>query len=318
MQTRHQIYFLISFILMILCGSAWAVTKNGFVLDEASIPVNQIKQGGPPRDGIPALNFPAFIEADKADYLDAKDRILGVLVNGQARAYPISILDWHEVVNDKVDDQHFSVTYCPLCGTGIVFATNFDFNGKQSPILFSVSGLLYESDVLLYDRQTESLWSQMLGAAVVGPFKGTELPQLPVFHTRWNAWQKRHPKTLVMSEETGVKRDYSNSPYSGYEKTRQLYFSVSRKAPKDYHPKEQVLGVEVDGVYKAYPFTELAQSKESRFVDELNGKALSIIWDSEANSAHVLDDSSKPYVSLTAYWFAWYTFHPETHIYNAR
>ena len=305
-------------IVVLACCSAWAVTKNGFVLDGASIPVKQIKQGGPPRDGIPALNYPAFINADEAAYLKAKDRILGVLINGQARAYPIAILDWHEVVNDEIDDQHFSVTYCPLCGTGMVFDTSFAFKDKENPLVFGVSGLLYESDVLLYDRQTESLWSQMLGTAVAGPFKGIKLPQLPVFHTSWNTWRKRHPKTLVMSPETGARRNYAQSPYDGYEQTRQLYFSVSNKAPKDYHPKEQVLGVEVDGVYKAYPFAELAENNQTTLVDDLNGRALTIVWDGEANSAHVLDGLGEPYVSLTAYWFAWYTFHPNTLIFSAQ
>ncbi|MFU8817641.1 MAG: DUF3179 domain-containing (seleno)protein, partial [Pseudomonadales bacterium] len=184
--------------LLLLAGvAAFAVavearTMNGFDLSDALIPVRAIESGGPPRDGIPAINQPKFVAAPEAGFLDDDDRILGVAINGQPKAYPISILNWHEVVNDSSGSQYFVVTYCPLCGTGMVFASN----AGDGALIFGVSGLLYNSDVLLFDRNTESLWSQILGKAVSGPLRGEPLPQLPAFHTTWADWRERHPQTL--------------------------------------------------------------------------------------------------------------------------
>ena len=313
----REFVFAVALAVVSVNFPATAATKNGFVLDEASIPVKEILQGGPPRDGIPALYYPEFVEADEANYLSADDRVLGVVVSGKAKAYPVRILDWHEIVNDEIDAQKFSVTYCPLCGTGMVFTTNITVDDETTALSFGVSGLLYQSDVLLYDRQTESLWSQVMGEAVVGPLKGTSLPQMPVFHTSWRDWRTKHPTTQVLSLETGFGRDYTGSPYDGYDQSRQLYFNVSNKAPSDYHPKERVLGVEVDGVYKAYPFVELFAKANKQFTDTINGRELKISWDDVAETAYVRDVSGKDVVSLVAFWFAWYTFHPETEVFTA-
>jgi hypothetical protein len=216
-----------------------AASKNGFDLEGSLIPVRKILSGGPPCDGIPALMNPAFITAEMATYLKEDDRVLAVEIGGVAKAYPIRILDWHEIVNDSIGNQRLAVTYCPLCGAGVVFASNVG----ESALVFGVSGLLYNSDVLLYDRNTESLWSQLMGQAISGRLKGVKLPQIPVFHTTWGEWRARFPKTEVLSIGTGYQRDYHKNAYAGYEKSRRLYFSVTNKAPKDYHPKEQVMGV---------------------------------------------------------------------------
>ncbi len=290
-----------------------AATKNGFDLKDALIPEKEILSGGPPRDGIPAINNPRFESATSARWLRDDDRVLALVINGQAKAYPIKILDWHEIVNDKVGDQHFTVTYCPLCGTGVVFAANI----AGTALIFGVSGLLYNSDVLLYDRNSDSLWSQLMGKAIAGKLKGTELPQIPATHTSWKNWRQMHPDTLVLSRDTGVKRDYNRSPYAGYEKTRRLYFKVSNKAPNNYHPKERVIGVEVDGMYKAYPVSELSRNSLHRFEDVFNGKRLVINWNEEAQSAIVTNDADKLLPSVSSFWFAWYTFHPDTEVFTA-
>ena len=131
---------------LLISGLASAETKNGFELSQSLIPANQILQGGPPRDGIPSIDRPDFIPAAQANFLKAKDRIIGIQVNGEARAYPIKILNWHEIVNDTIQGKPVSVTFCPLCGTGIVYEAAL--GGKT--LQFGVSGLLYNSDVLLY------------------------------------------------------------------------------------------------------------------------------------------------------------------------
>tara|TARA_B110000444_G_scaffold254912_2_gene288242 strand:+ start:790 stop:1749 length:960 start_codon:yes stop_codon:yes gene_type:complete len=311
-------------LLFLVCAVIPAVllgaTKNGFDVSDALIPEEEIFSGGPPRDGIPAIYQPVFESIEEATWLRSTDRVLAVEINGAARAYPIRILDWHEIVNDKIGDQYFAVTYCPLCGTGVVFATN----AGEGALLFGVSGLLYNSDVLLYDSYSESLWSQILGKAISGPLKGTVLPDLAVTHTSWEKWLKQHPETKVLSRETGINRysqggprDYRRGPYDGYEKSRYIRFKVSHTAPKTYHPKERVIGIEVDGVFKAYPFKELSKQGVAEFNDQIAGNTLLIEWDEEAQSSSVRDEAGKLLPTITGFWFAWYTFHPETEIFTA-
>ena len=300
-------------LLWALClavPAAAAPHKNGFDLEGASLPVDEILHGGPPRDGIPAIDHPRFLPADEADFLDPEDPVLGVWHGGEARAYPVKILDWHEIVNDRIGGTPIAVTYCPLCGSGVVFRAEV----AGEALSFGVSGLLYNSDVLLYDRQTDSLWSQLLHRAVTGPHNRRSLTPLPVRHTTWAAWRKRHPDTGVLSDDTGHARDYRRSPYAGYAEARALYFPVSGMSPR-YHPKEPVLGVEVDGQFKAYPFSELAKQGRPGFSDTLGGRTLTLEWDAEAYSAAIAPQSGVS--STRLFWFAWYAFHPDTAVFTA-
>jgi hypothetical protein len=302
-----------AFALLYASPSSSAARKNGFNLDNASVPKREIRSGGPPRDGIPAITEPEFVSRADADYLKDDDRVLGVTISGEPKAYPIRILDYHEIVNDKSGVQHFTVTYCPLCGTGMVFATN----AGELHLNFGVSGLLYNSDVLLYDRNTESLWSQIMGEAIAGKLLGHKLPQLPVFHTTWSDWQSKHPDTLVLSNENQYRFNYKKPLYAGYSDSRKLYFKVSNKAPKTYHPKEQVMGLNLGDEYKAYPFAELAKNNAEHFEDSFGGKTFTVHWNDEAKSAHITDAQGKSVVTTTAYWFAWFTFHPQTSVFKA-
>lgn len=296
---------------------AWKVTSaapdNGFDLGNASIDRAQIMHGGPGKDGIPAIDQPSFIAADSADYLQADDRILGIDIDGTARAYPIAILNWHEIVNDRINDQAFAVTYCPLCGTGVAFSS--DVGNYQ--LDFGVSGLLYNSDVLLYDRQTESLWSQIKSEAVSGKLVGRELERLPLAHTTWADWRQQYPKTTVLSTDTGYSRDYQRDPYDGYAESRATYFQVSHQAPPAYHPKERVLGVELNGNFRAYPFIELQRAGQPVLQDDIDGERLTIRWDAEHRSASAHDARGQPIAAIEGFWFAWFTFHPQTTIFKA-
>lgn len=289
-------------------------TLNGFELDDPLVPAREIVGGGPPRDGIPALKDPAIIRADQADYLDRSDRVLGVVIDGSAKAYPVKILDWHEVVNDRIGSRYFIVTYCPLCGSGMVF----DTSAGDDRLVFGVSGLLYNSDVLLFDRNTGSLWSQLMAKAINGELKGTDLPQLPALHTTWQAWRERHPETTVLSEDTGYRRNYNRSPYINYDKSRQLFFDVSERAPTKYHPKELVLGIKSGESAKAYPFTELESTSSDSFVDQFDGNAITVFWDDKSQTAWAEDSEGEPVPATVAYWFAWYAFNPDTLVYEAQ
>ena len=284
----------------------------GFDLSRHNIPIDEIQSGGPPKDGIPALLNPKFVSVEKAGFLKDDDRVLAIAEGKEAKAYPIRILNWHEVVNDEINGRRIVITYCPLCGTGMAFDSVI--NGK--PLTFGVSGLLYNSDVLMYDHQTESLWSQIKQEAVTGPMMGTSLQPIFMIHTTWSEWKREHPDTLVLSTDTGYKRDYKRDPYSGYAQSARLYFSVKNEN-QDYHPKEWVIGITIKGESKAYPFSELA--KGSKVIkDQINGKAIQVHYNDESKTAFITDKQGKPIPSIVGFWFAWYAFHPDTQIFQAK
>jgi len=285
-------------------------TKNSFDLSNSSIPVEEIKSGGPPKDGIPAIDNPKFLKASETS-LKKQARILGVYENGIAKAYPIAILNYHEIVNDHFGEQTVVITYCPLCGSGIAF----DAQINEEVLTFGVSGLLYNSDVLLYDRQTESLWSQLKYEAVTGELKGEILKILNTANTTWKAWKDKHPTTLVLSEDTGFNRDYSRDPYPNYEQNQQLYFPVSNVNDL-FEPKERVIGLEINGKSKAYPFSELKKLKGKVLEDSFEGQELKITYNSQAQSAEILDENGKQIPAVTNFWFAWFAFNPETEVYE--
>jgi hypothetical protein len=285
--------------------------KNGFNLTDALIPEDEIHSGGPPRDGIPSINKPRFVNPADAHFLKTDDRVLGITRNGVSKAYPVAILNWHEIVNDNFAGEPVVVSFCPLCGTGMAYLAAAD----DQVLDFGVSGLLYNSDMLLYDRQTQSLWSQLRRQAVTGPLKGVKLQAIPVEHTQWVDWKQRHPKTQVLSIETGYQRDYSRNPYAGYGVSSQLYFPVTQQ-DRRYHPKEPVLGIELAGHFKAYPFEELKKSAVTVH-DTLAGQPIVVKYNQAYNTATAVDAQGSLLPAVTAYWFAWYAFHPDTGVYVA-
>lgn len=169
---------------LLLSSLGFAQDFNGFDLQGALIPPEKILQGGPPRDGIPSIDQPKFIGADEDRLLEPSSLVVGVALQGESRAYPVAILNWHEIVNDRIGSQPLVISYCPLCGTALVFNAEVQAQTLQ----FGVSGLLYNSDLLLYDRQQQSLWSQITGEAISGPFMGQRLKRLPATLTTWQRW----------------------------------------------------------------------------------------------------------------------------------
>lgn len=306
--------------LLILGVSMGVITDSaayrlgGFEVSQsdALIPLDEVRSGGPDKDGIPSIDKPRFISAGDENQLKPDDIVMGLELNGMAKAYPIAIMNWHEIVNDSFVDSPVVVTYCPLCGSGMAFSANV--GGLQ--MKFGVSGLLYNSDVLLYDRQTDSLWSQILAKAVTGSMKGTRLKMLPLIWTTWADWEKRYPGTVVLSRETGFKRDYDKDPYAGYEDSEGVWFPVKHKDAR-YHPKERVLGIEFDGRFKVYPFAELSRTN-GPFKDSFADRNLTIEYDATSKSARITGDDGKEIPSVSSFWFAWYAFHPDTEVFTAR
>ncbi len=302
----------IAIFALVVTGGAAAEIKNGFDLTDALVPVDDIHWGGVRRDGIPSIDAPKFTSANDADFLSERSRVLGIFPNGIAKAYPISILDHHEIVNDRFAEDAIVVTYCPLCFSGMAFLAKT----TKIRLTFGVSGLLYNSDVLMYDRETGSLWSQLRSQAITGPLQGMRIPAVPAAHTTWRDWRRKHPDTLVLSTDTGYRRNYRSNPYRDYQRSRSLMFPVANRS-REYPNKELVLGIDIDGVVKAYPFTELEEHGRTSFEDDLGGMTVIVEWQQHDAFAAIRDSSGEILPSVIVYWFAWYAFHPETAIFRA-
>lgn len=298
------------FSLGLIASAAAQNGPNGFDVSDALVDASLILSGGPPRDGIPALTLPAVVSVAEADFLTDDDRVLGVVIAGTARAYPINILNYHEIVNDAIGDERFVVTYCPLCGTGIAF----DAYVEGELLSFGVSGLLYNSDVLMYDRESNSLWSQILTQAVTGPKAGQRLVMRPVTHTTWARWRETHPTTEILSIDTGHSRQYYRDPYRGYADSSRIWFPVGHRDTR-LEPKAVVVGVNIGETFKAYPFERLPADRRE-IADAIGGETVTIRYDVEAASAEVLDTTGGVVPTFTAFWFAWSAFHPDTLIYE--
>lgn len=291
-----------------------AKALNGFDLNQTTVPVTQILSGGPPKDGIPALLKPQFIPGAKAVYLNPDDKVLGLNMDGISKAYPLKILNWHEIVNDHINNQYIVISYCPLCGSGMAFMATI---GEQH-LTFGVSGLLYNSDVLMYDHQTHSLWSQIRGQAISGSMAGRRLKQYPMLLTHWQQWQKTHPDTLVLSANTGFRRNYDQDPYAGYSRSAKLYFPVANRAPDQYSPKQLVLGLKGKSGQIVFPLSELRKHDQESFTYLFEDRSYRVHWDKHNNSAWITDNNDNKQPATLLYWFAWYAFYPDTAIFTAK
>jgi hypothetical protein len=281
--------------------------RNGFDITSSAVAKEEILAGGPPRDGIPALDRPPAVRAAEADWPD-DSFVLGVHLAGEARAYPLGILTWHELVNDALGGRPILVSYCPLCGTGLVF----DRRVGEAVLRFGVSGLLYRSDLLMFDRESESLWSQIGAEAVTGRRRGERLTLLRSTLMRWAAWRSRHPDTTVLSRETGHRRNYDRSPYAGYATSEDLLFPVP--SDRRYHPKMPTLGLRVaGGPARGYPAAELVRAGGA-VRERFAGHAVRVAYDDEAQR---FDVAAPPELEvIEGYWFAWAAFHPDTTVFT--
>lgn len=225
------------------------------------IRLEEVAWGGVVKDGIPALTNPKHIAAGDAIYMTDEELIFGVSINGEARAYPLRILDWHEMFNDVVGGVPVSLAYCTLCGSGILFETTV--KGRDKPFVFGSSGFLFRSNKLMYDTETNSLWNQFTGRPVVGVLTGSgiELKALPVVITRWADWRARHPGTKVLSLETGFQRDYKpGKAYSEYFSSPKLMFPVRVDETK-LKAKDYVFALRGSAAEKAWPLSLFANRK---------------------------------------------------------
>jgi Protein of unknown function (DUF3179) len=276
------------------------------------VPIDEIISGGPPKDGIPAIDAPKFVTVKNAsEFLADTEKGLAVEAGGEARFYPFSILVWHEIVNDKLGKQDVLVSYCPLCGSGMVF----DPKVESKPATFGVSGRLWNSNLLMYDRATETFWSQILGQAVYGTKTGEKLTLLASDQTTFGDWKSLHPKGQVLSPETGVDRPYGRDPYLGYEQVGAINFPVNNHDHR-LHYKKPILGVQVGDSYAAV--LPEAVKKAARLEKKIGEKTIVMKWDEKANVPRLFEKDADGkmirYAPVHSYWFCWIAVHPESEL----
>lgn len=284
------------------------MTSNGI---KHSIPLDEILSGGPGKDGIPSIDNPKFVSANDASFLRDSDPGIGLTIGAESRFYPYRILVWHEIVNDIIEGKPILVTYCPLCATGIVFERAVDGVAQE----FGVSGKLWQSNLLMYNRsgsgKDESLWSQVLGEAVVGPHTGTKLSVVPSEIVRWSDWKGQHPDTKVLSKDTGDLRDYGRDPYGDYYTSESVSFGANFRDTR-LHPKALVHGIEVDGTYKAY--ADAALKRVGTLDDSVGGKRIRVTKTLAGGVRFEAD--GEPLPSIPSFWFSWLAVHLDTELYK--
>jgi len=215
-----------------------------------SIDLSELMSGGPPRDGIPAIDRPKFVSITEARaWLREREPVIALEVEGEARAYPLQILVWHEIVNDEIRGTPVAVTFCPLCYSAIAF----DRQLEGRTLSFGVSGMLRYSDMVMYDHETESWWQQFTGESIVGDLTGKRLQQLPAQIVGFAQFAAAHPEGRVLSRETGHRRDYGRNPYTGYDDINQTPFLFRGRRNERLPPMEKVVAIEIGGRFKAYP-----------------------------------------------------------------
>ncbi|MFV1876670.1 DUF3179 domain-containing protein [Nioella sp.] len=277
-----------------------------------SVAFDEILSGGPPRDGIPAIDDPDFIPVSEETRLRPTEPVIAVeFDDAPPRAYPIRYLTWHEIVNDVVDDIPIAVTFCPLCNSAITF----DRRVGGDVLTFGVSGKLRNSDMIMFDRETESWWQQAIGEGIVGEHMGTELTTLPTWMESWEDFQARNPEGLVM-DEPDAPRPYGQNPYVRYDSSVQPFLYNGEMPPHDIPPLIRVVRVGD----RAWPMTRLAAE------GEITEAGVTISWTAGQSSAldtrdigdgrdvgniRVRDGQGRDVVHDLMFAFAFHAFWPE-------
>ncbi|MGK7911683.1 MAG: DUF3179 domain-containing protein [Synechococcus sp.] len=271
------------------------------------IDLEQLLNGGPPKDGIPSIDNPLFDTADSTPF-NSDEWVVGIVVNGEAKAYPYGILNWHEIVNDTVGGINLAVSYCPLCDTILAF--------ERNNTTFGVSGKLYQSCLVMYDRADDSLYAQPWGLGVVGPEMNRFLDRFPVVKTRLGDWLERHPDSSILATDTGYNRDYHRYPYGTYNQDERIIFPVRGQQRLSEAPKEIVTYIwepdrntphnQFSGDSEQFVHRDL--QREGQQEVEFNGGTAIARWDEQLNTVIVEDSEGYPIPSSTAYAFVYPAF----------
>jgi len=253
-------------------------------INRRTVDLREIRSGGPPRDGIPPIDMPKFIAARDADaWLKDNEPVIAFANGGETRAYPLQILIWHEIVNDVVGGTPVTVTFCPLCNTAIAY----DRTLGGTVYDFGTSGLLRASNLVMWDRQTETLWQQLTGEGIVGDLAGRALTRLPASIISYGEFKASFPVgSMVLSRDTGAKRAYGTNPYSGYDGADHSPFLFDGPLDTRLPPMERVVTVQVGTEYVAYPYASLEQKRVVN--DAVGGRTIVVVW--KRGTASALDE----------------------------
>ncbi len=256
--------------------SAWPNTD----FSRRSVDLSSIEPGGPPRDGIPSIDHPRFVSVEEAsDWIADREPVIFLELNEDVHAYPLQIMIWHEIVNDTVGDIPVAVTFCPLCYTAIAFDRRI--NGRVYD--FGTSGLLRHSDLVMYDRQTESLWQQLSGEAIVGEMVDHTLKMISAPLISFGRFKLQHPDAKVLSRETGYRRSYGDNPYAGYDDLKSKPFLYKGALPKMVQPMEHLVTVMINGEPVAYPYSFLG--KRPVVNDKVGGVPIVVFYEKSTGTA---------------------------------
>lgn len=271
---------------------ASAVTRNGVT---SLVPGDQLYDSGVVEGGIPALTNPKYDSVLASDSVIA-DSLMGIdlEIEGQHRFYPVQIMNWHEVVNDTIGGQNIAITYCPLCGTGVVYDRDIDLSDDNFPgietLSFSATGQVYNNNTVLKDAETGSLWIQATGQSIQGPAIGRSLSVIPSQMMTWSVWKDLYPSGLVLSTNTGVTRDYTRHPYGNYDTSKGLYFPINHTSP-DFTSKWITYGV-TDGT-NGIAFSSVALAGTGIMTAKLGDVPVIAIYNFETDTIRVFETKSK-------------------------
>lgn len=239
------------------------------------VPVDEIRSGGPPPDGIPPIDDPKFRSIDEADTsLSDEEPVVAIEIDGDARAYPIEILIWHEIVNDTVGGVPVAVTYCPLCNSAISYERVI--NGVETT--FGTSGSLFASALVMYDRATESLWTHFDGKAVVGVLTGERLEPVPSPLLSWTDFKSAYPEGQVLSRDTGHRRNYGQNPYFGYDNPDTSPFLFAGDVDARARAKQRVAGVSIGDTSVAFSIEAISGGNANATNTDVGGQPVVLFW----------------------------------------
>lgn len=286
MTCDHKILWAAAVLSVAAFASAEKSAIPGFKTDVSKkiIDLSELQSGGPGKDGIPPIDKPKFISVDTAAaWLKPVEPVIAADIDGIAKAYPLQILIWHEIVNDTIGTTPVSVTFCPLCYSAVVF----DRRIEKQTLTLGVSGFLRYSDMVMYDRQTETLWQQFEGQGLIGEYAGKHLTKLPAQIISFNQFQKAYPQGTVLSKETGHRRAYGRNPYAGYDDINKSPFLY--RGPKDGRlpPMEKVIAVTLDGKSKAYPYS---MTKEKNVIHDTLEDTEMVVFHDRRGAVSALDN----------------------------
>jgi len=270
-----------------------------------SVALSDLRQGCPARDCIPSIDNPKFLSADEAVHVTDDELVITLSYKGQYRAYPSKVLDHHEIVNDTIAGDPLAITWCPLCGSAV--GVERTVGGTITE--FGVSGVLYNSDLVLYDRATETLWDQIEAKGVVGTMTDVELTLVPVSMSKWAKWRDKHPDTLILSTDTGFEYDYTQDRFAEYRESTRLFMPVSASDER-VHAKTVVFGFDLASGSVAYAESVLEEG--GTYSHDLGGEEAVVTLHDDGKVTLLRGDETHHPIRL--FWFAWYTFHPETEL----